>query len=302
MDIFSQLCQTLNARPDRRGECYIECPECGKGGRHFSFSERGGYCFVCGFSSSLAQLAKRFELGEVTVRTVAAPKEPAKPRNWQKEPEVWVRHFCAAIDRVTVWQKYRALTLDTIQRYRLGVGILPSCACHHRRLVLPIYQDGFVIALRGRAIGCNCPKWISAAGSKVALVNVDRLHEGCTVVISENQTDAILAMQETPEVVTLASGGVGWNEKWTELLVKSRPERVILWLDNDLAGNPNEETYKKLVVEWQRDHLGAKPPTPAGPRIANELIKAGLKVSVYRWPKGTPAKADLGWAMTEGAA
>lgn len=39
------------------------------------------------------------------------------------------------------------------------------------------------------------------------------------------------------------------------------------------------------------------PPEPHGPQIANDLLQAGVRASVYRWPAGTPAKADLGWAL-----
>jgi hypothetical protein len=37
------------------------------------------------------------------------------------------------------------------------------------------------------------------------------------------------------------------------------------------------------------------------PKIANDLLAAGVRASVYVWPKGTPPKADLGYLLMENA-
>jgi hypothetical protein len=116
-------------------------------------------------------------------------------------------------------------------------------------------------------------------------------------------------MQQRPDVVAVASGGVAWREAFTQQIAASKPSRVIVWLDNDLAGCPNAETYRALRREWEtqmREKVaqGIIPrlptlPAPIGPVIAKALQDAGVAASCYRWDVGTPPKADLGWALAQ---
>jgi hypothetical protein len=58
------------------------------------------------------------------------------------------------------------------------------------------------------------------------------------------------------------------------------------------------ETYRALLTEWRTLHPDApRVPEPNGPKIANQLLAAGVKAHVYEWPKGTPPKADIGSAL-----
>jgi hypothetical protein len=59
------------------------------------------------------------------------------------------------------------------------------------------------------------------------------------------------------------------------------------------------EPLARLRAAWLREHPGTTPPEPKGPAIANELLAAGVRASVYRWPHGTPAKMDLGAALMQ---
>jgi hypothetical protein len=80
----------------------------------------------------------------------------------------------------------------------------------------------------------------------------------------------------------------------------SQPAAVIVWLDNDLAGWPNEPTYARLRAAWLRER-GVEPPAPRGPQIGQALLDAGVRrVRGPHWPLSTPAKADLGWALMRG--
>jgi predicted RNA-binding Zn-ribbon protein involved in translation (DUF1610 family) len=325
-ELFAGLCQATGGTLDRRGHVHISCPSCGKepkrGQTHCSFSVRGWKCFVCGEGGTLWRLAQLLEATPIRpTRIHQMAQEPPKPRHWQNNPQAVLDGFLESLDRVEQWQRYKPLTLESISRWKLGVGRLPfvdditgrTYEGKYRRLILPTFADGKLVALEGRAFHPDdtAAKWICATGSsKQALFNGDLLTPGATVILCENKVDAILAMQETPGIVAVSGGGVIWREEWTAQIVASRPRRVIVWLDNDLAGQPNAETYPIVLDAWRRRMMEARasnphlahqpfpaPPEPAGPRIATRLLAAGVTTTLYHWPAGTPPKADLGAAL-----
>lgn len=301
-NIFNTLCAQLHVEPDRKGEVWIDCPSCGKDKKHFSFNERTGHCFACDYSGSLTQIAALLRIQpDKRARPARRADQPQKPRLWQQRPEWHLARYCDALDRVQSWQSYKPLSLESIARWRLGVGTLPSSRCTHRRLIVPVFANGKVVAFHGRAYlpDDTDAKWLTAGGSsKRMLFNADLLRPGATVVVCENFVDAILAMQAASEVVAVAGGGASWQEVWTAQIAASQPKQVLIWLDNDLVGCPNPETYRAFLTDWRIDHPDAiRVPQPNGPKIANALLAVGVKASVYQWPEGTPAKADIGWAL-----
>ncbi len=301
--LFDQLCDQLHAQPDRKGEVWIDCPQCGKDKKHFSFNETTGHCFACDYSGSLRQIAEL--LGTVDRPAPRVQRqEPQRPRQWQYAPDRYLEGYCAAFDRVPAWQGYKPLTLDSIARFRLGVGVLPASRCTHRRLILPVIDDGRVVAFHGRAYRPEDTdaKWLTAGGSsKQVLFNSNLVRPGATVVICENFVDAILAMQARPEIIAVAGGGASWQEHWTTQLAKAHTARVIVWLDHDLAGNGSRHRHAELLALWRAKNPTGTPPEPRGPKIANDLLAAGVRASVYAWPKHTPLKADIGWLLSEEA-
>jgi hypothetical protein len=307
--LFDGLCQHVRRTPDRKGEVWTPCPFCGKdeGKRkstHFSFSERGFRCFVCGESGGLKRLAEQLNArpSDLPVRIHQLPTPPAPPRFWQTNPQAVLHRLLESPTRLQDWQAYKPLTVETIARWRLGAGVLPSSACRHKRLIYPLVEDGRIVGFRGRSTGCDCPKWLTAGGSTTVLFGLDQVIHNAEVILVENPVDALLAMQETPGVVAVAStAGAGtWREAWTEELRRRRPAHVTVWLDNDLAGCPNPQTYVRLRQAWMQLHPGKHPPEPNGPRIATALQAAGVRCSLYRWPSGTPAKYDIGAALMDG--
>lgn len=308
-DLFDQLCVQLGAIPDRRGEVWCDCPSCGKGRKHFSFSERGGHCFACDYSGSLRQIAVLLGTPDRPVARVERPKQPPRPDYWQREPQRWLERYCAALDRLDRWQAYKPLTIDSIARFRLGVGKLPMWsedkqrwyAWPHRRLIVPLFDGARIAGFYGRASlpEDTGPKWLGASGTdKSHLFLAGNLRPGCTLVIVENYVDAILAAQQAPGTVAAACGGATWREPWTQQIAAQRPAHVLVWLDHDLAGNGSPYHYAELLAAWRASHPDAKHiPEPRGPRIANDLLAAGVRASVYQWPRGTPAKADIGSAL-----
>lgn len=302
--LFNTLCAQLHVEPDRKGEVWIDCPSCGKDKKHFSFNERTGHCFACDYSGSLAQVAELLRIQpDERARPFRRAEQPQKPRLWQQRPEWHLARYCDALDRVQSWQSYKPLTLESIARWRLGVGTLPSSRCTHRRLIVPVFANGKIVAFHGRAYlpDDTDAKWLTAGGSsKQVLFNADLLRPGATVVICENFVDAILAMQAASEIVAVAGGGASWQREWTLQIANSQPKQVLIWMDHDLAGNGSRYHYAELLAEWKRRNPKAQhTPEPRGPQIANDLIAAGARAYLYEWPRGTPPKADLAWALTQ---
>lgn len=313
-DLLDTLAHQLGAelRHDRRYHC--DCPFCGKEAKrsqkHFSFVAEGYVCWVCGAQGGLRALAERVGATGDAPRLAPRRAEPAPPRRWQVAPDRYVQQFCEAPTRLPDWQNYKPLSIDTIARYRLGVGLLPSSRCDVRRLIVPVYHAGQVVAFHGRAYrdGDDHAKWLTAGGSrKDVLFNGDALRPDAVVIICENLVDCLLAQEAEPGVVAVAGGGVAWADAWTAQIAASRPRHVLVWLDNDLAGAPNPETYRAALAEWRatmaqrvaEGKISRVPadPEPRGPQIANALIAAGVRASVYRWPAGTPRKMDLGGVL-----
>ena len=323
--LFDQLCDQLHAQPDRRGEVWVDCPQCGKGGKHFSFNERTGHCFACDYSGTLRQIATLLGTSDRPAPRIARPVAAPRPDYWQKEPLRWLERYGAALDRVPRWQAYKPLTLESIARHRLGVGKLPMWSearqqwyeWPERRLIVPLWGAGQIVGFYGRAFDPNDhgPKWLGASGTdKSHLFLTGTLAPGCTLVIVENYVDAILAAQVEPSAVYAAVGGASWREAWTAQVAQARPARVVAWLDHDLAGNGSRYHAAELLAAWRTSIAERRaanpalaqrpwpqPPEPRGPKIANDLLAAGVRASVYAWPKHTPLKAAIGWLLSEEA-
>lgn len=278
MDLFTELCYRLNQAPDRHGEVMVDCPSCGKpakrGQVHFSFSERGSHCFVCGYSASLRQLAEHYGIVDgspIVPRPLPPPPKPKPEPEWTRQAEFWRRYLPLppiALD----YCARRGLTRETAERWRLGWGVLPSSRCRLPRLIVPSFEDGHLVGLRGRAVLTEDTdaKWLTAGGSRAALWGGDELRVGAPLIITEAPLSAMLAMQEASDISAVAICSAStWREEWTERIRAARPESILVVLDNDAAG------------------------LAGGVRVVNDLLKAGLAARLYRWPRLTPEHADL---------
>lgn len=276
----------LGGVPDSRGNYSVECPKCGKGDKHFAYSEKGAHCFVCGYSASLWSLAR--DLGALEANgppglprrsrpPARAPKTSPEP-GWYGATD-WERYSPKPSPAALAYYHSRSIDNDSIARWHLGFGYLPGipAGCAHPRYILPVFEAGRLVALKGRRLdGTECeqmghPKWLSAAGSRTVLFNADGLREGATVVVTAAPYNAIKAMQRYPAAVAVApSQGEGtWRADWTERIARARPSYVVVWYDADDAGK-----------------AGAA-------KVERSLKASGLKVQVYPRPTGLPKGTDL---------
>jgi hypothetical protein len=319
--VFESLCATLNVTPNRRGEVHYVCPRCNHevvaGKYHFSFSFKGGRCFACGYVVGVKNLARKLgsPLYRNAPRSVKQKEIAPKPRYWKKDPARTLDAYLAALDRLTLWQQYKPVSIESVARFRLGVGVLTDNPCNHKRLIVPVFAHGEIVGFRGRLIhcdcaereaagkkrvclpSCQCEKWLNAGGTANVLFNADALYEGCRIVVCENNVDAILYQQLCPDVVAVAPvmGASTWQEAWTERIAECRPQSVLVVYDNDYPGGfPNRETYQVMLAQWQAKHPNATPPDPNGKRVLDSLHGAGVRAEGYHWPRGTMPHMDLG--------
>jgi hypothetical protein len=308
-DILQKLISLTQATYKDRNY-HIACPNCKKSPKgkqsygHFSFNARGGHCFACGYSCSLQRLY--FELSGINIASSAAPVldvPTPSSRHWQQSPQSYLDRYVSHPDRVKLWQDYRPFTLANISRFDLGVGVLPSSKCKHPRLILPIRQNGQLVSFRGRRIDCECDKWLCPGGSSAVLFGADRIVAGCDLIIIEAPIGCLFSQQIDPSFVVVAgtSGAGTWKAEWTALIKAARIRRALIWLDNDLAGDPNKETRDRLLAKWRAEHPQAKyTPQSNGPKIARQLAQAGVPVARHAWPNGTPDHADFDWHLMRG--
>lgn len=120
-------------------------------------------------------------------------------------------------------------------------------------------------------------------------------------MITEAPYSAILAHQHRPDVAAVAICGAAlWKDEWSRQIAESLPALCIVWLDNDMAGQPNAETYAAGLARWEREHPGKLCPEPNGPKVAAALTKYGVPTRLYQWPEGTAESRDLADELVAG--
>jgi hypothetical protein len=312
-DLLNQLVYRLRPEPSQDDDYDIVCPHCGKepkrGQKHAHMNEHGYYCFICRGGGGLADLLAMLEGKPVwTVPSQWLGRRAAKPvpqreRNWQEEAMALIQSYRRPSDLVDRWQAYKPISADSIARYSLGFGRLPGQM--RQRLIVPIFQDGAVVALHGRDVSGDpdAPKWICAAGSLRLAWGLEELGTGSEIWIGENFVDRLLMLERLGHRYTcMALGGVRllYAEE-IDALRAARPKRIVICLDNDLVGQPSARLRTQLEEEWRQNHPDAKKiPDAFGPRICNQLRALNLPAFLFPWPNYAPPKADIGWVLATG--
>lgn len=262
---------------------------------------KGFHCFSCGASGSLKALADHLGLisdGTTLPETLTLyppSKSPSVPFWTLLDPEKSYRPMSQGC---RAYAHQRGLNDASLERWQIGYGQVPGTKCPYYRMILPVYHDGKLVDLRGRAITetDHWPKWLGAGGSHAALDGWDDLADarGKTVVLVEAPLSRRILMQQDSSIVAIAGtcGAGTWRDSWTEAIVRARPHRVMIWLDNDLAGMPNKEAYLFGLTRHLQKSPTVPVPIPNGKKRAIEFQEAGLIVQTFPWPPGTPYGAD----------
>jgi hypothetical protein len=320
-DLFEQVHRVLNG--DKRHEWFdCDCPFCGKeakrGQVHFSYNSSGYHCFVCGSKGGIVALAERLNVRKGDYIAPRREPQPEKPlARWRLNPTALVDRYLHHEQRFERWQGYKPLTAETVSRFGFGYGRLPFQRRDtgdwymgtHERLMVPLWQGGALVGLRGRAClpDDEGAKWMSATGSTMVPWGLEYLHEGATIWICENYVDAAWLMQVHPDLNGVALGGVSnWRTELCFRLAAHKPKLIIVCLDNDLPGQATGQVRKRLEAEWRADpkHKGVQPPPSNGERILRDLQAQGLRADLFPWGDGDPVKAGLDYLLqgeTDGA-
>ena len=145
--------------PDRNNEVWVKCPNCGKGGKHFSFSAQGCMCFCCSYSPPLRSLFETL-VGKEPINAAPVAVKERKIRNWERFPNELVKRFAQSNLNTKLWRLYKPITLENIAKYKLGSGFFPDglgykddgdfLKCEHQRLIVPLISGGKVTGFRCR--------------------------------------------------------------------------------------------------------------------------------------------------------
>jgi hypothetical protein len=210
-----------------------------------------------------------------------------------------IARYEAASGLLAAWAAYKPLCPETIRAHHLGLGVLPASKCRHPRLIVPIYRDGQPVGLRGRAIDCDCAKWLAPAGTVIAdypLYNQEALTSGHVVWITENPIDALMLTERTPYVGVATYSVSYWQDAWLGALQAAQPEAVVIAYDNDIPGNGGAAGRAEMERAWLQAH--PRVPDPSGPKLANRLLAAGIPTALYDWGNAAP-KSDIGSLLME---
>ncbi len=279
-------------------EWWVPCPFHGEhNSNSFSFSERGCKCFACGEQGGLRKLAQQLGLdtsmpAAVYRRPIPRPEPAPVMRDWQRQPDYW-RRFVPPLPAALDYYHGRGFSDASIDRWFLGWGVLPSSKCRHPRYILPIFEAGKLVGLKGRrppdtpCMACDwqargdCDpergKWLGSGGTTARLFGLDTLYPGATVIVSESPYGAILAAQEAPYVAAVApsSGASSWRDEWSKRIAESEPAWALVWYDNDPAGELNAQ------------------------RVVRSLQAAGIRARRYVWNARAAEKRDLADVVKE---
>ena len=159
--------------------------------------ENGYKCFACGVAYGLSALHAKLTGKEVSKDTFVVPLKSSKARQipyWRKHADSYLKTYTAHSKRYTAWMDYKSIPENVVDKYDLGVGILPQSRCRDLRLIVPIIQNNNVVMLRGRRISGDGAKWASSGGvspKDILLPFWERVTSDILMIV-ENPVDAIL--------------------------------------------------------------------------------------------------------------
>lgn len=245
--------------------------------------------------------------------TISAPKSTIHGDTvaWQKPKwftdELLIKYLSHP-DRFAIWNDHKGITNEEVEARKFGVGVLPQSRCNHPRLIVPVFENGEIVALRGRQLDCKCgrkkedgtlvlDRWLTAKGSKKSLYGLDELRPNGkqTVFIIENNVDTRFIVRQGWVGLAPTTGvATVWEESWIEQLAQANPAQVIIAFDNGPEGCPSES----LLRAWQAANPDKKPPLN-GQKLQRQLARHRIYPRIWTWMKEAPQGADIAWYYTQ---
>ena len=260
------------------------------------FKARSGvfHCFRCGASGSWYDF-KNFMLGgELSVEPIQ--KEEV---NYPSEEEHVVRYVNLRDGKLPEIIRYlqdeRAISIDTLLKYRVGVGmhtfrdIDTDCSvelpCVYFPMFLPRKDMHKLTRIKVRAIYKQNKAHMKMlpTGGTWGLFGANTVPGGTkSIVITEGEYDAMAVHQSTGRyAVSLPNGAshlpcqlLPWLEQF---------EKVYLWLDDDLAGREAAVKFAKKLGVKRSLIVTTKCEKGEGPKDANEALKTLTKEEIEKF-------------------
>lgn|SRR5574341_184156 len=151
------------------------------------------------------------------------------------------------------WHNYRGYTDNTIDKFKLGYT--------GKYWVIPLYHNSVFKNFQCRGYDINRKKIVCSYYKGICRVpfNFDNLPDkNQTLYITESIVDSIMLIQNNYNSISSSSGTLGWDHKWSNLLLEYRD--IIICYDNDIAGiNGSLRTSKFLqhnskILMWPKEY------------------------------------------------
>lgn len=267
-------------------------------------NEKGIYkCFGCGESGdifTLYQKVKNVDFKEAleALGGVEIKQEPMVEQKYKSDSELYeglIEHLYAQGrgEAVDSFLKDRGFTEETLSRYMIaGIKDLADTkkfleetygktrlvnaglfgkggfVFSNHSVILPVVSGGRIVAVRGRNLTGNAPKYLQAVGIPLPIWNADELSD--TVYLTEGEFDAMALSQ----LGVVAYGICGTNGFKDEFKKHFENKDVILAFDNDDAGKKATKEVAEKLKETANTISTVE--IPEGMKDMNECMRAGV--------------------------
>ena len=238
--------------PDAKGEYWALCPfHNDTHSDDFSVSERGYYCFACGQSGGLIELARHLKLTNDTeglFRLTPEAKADLERKRRKQEKARHKRHLTAIQrlqrerkdivyhrnlnDNSGLIQRKWGITQDTIEWFKVGYCHACPTSPYSDSITIPYYYHDKLINLRHRLSSPNGQGKYrpEMAGLPSAIFNADLLESEAEdwVILVEGEFKAMVLCQYGLPAIAIP-GATNFKEKWAKLFDKI--QKVYIALD-----------------------------------------------------------------------
>lgn len=267
-------------------------------------NEKGIYkCFGCGESGdifTLYQKVKNVDFKEAleALGGTEIKQAPMEEQKHKADPELYegfIEHLYAQGrgEQVETFLKDRGFTEETLNRYMIAgikdllvtkkfledtygktrlinAGLVGrgGFVFSSHPVILPVVSGGRIVAVRGRNLTGNAPKYLQAVGIPLPIWNADEV--GDTVYLTEGEFDAMALSQ----LGVVAYGICGTNGFKDEFKKHFENKDVILAFDNDDAGKKATKDVTEKLKETANTISTIE--MVVGMKDMNECMSAGI--------------------------
>jgi DNA primase len=176
----------------------------------------------------------------------------------------------------------RGITEDVIALYNIHKTIHQLLG---DAIAIPVHdENGTMIFSKYRRMPTStststlAPKYLYDAGSKVTLYGYDKVKNEHTILITEGELDALVAVSNGIPAVSSTGGAQSFQKEWVDLL---REKKVYVCFDNDQAGGLGMARVWKMFIDEQlpSPYMIFLPDRP-GVKDISDYVQAGGDIQI----------------------